>query len=591
MHELHKSKTFVWVLFLLFCIIWCYMLDARTLVPSDEGRYAEMAREMVATGDWVTLRLNGIKYFEKPPLQTWMNALTFEVFGLGEWQARLWTGLCGLFGITLVAFTGRKVFCERTGFFAALVLGSSFLWAGLGHINTLDMGLAGMMTLSLSGLMLAQLGEATAAHQRNWMLVCWAGMALAVLSKGLIGIILPGAVLILYTLFSRDWSIWKRLHLIKGLVLFFVITMPWFILISLKNPEFPRFFFIHEQFERFTSKIHHRYGPPYYFIPILLLGIIPWLGVLFQSLWNGAHERNASASFQPKKMLLIWTVFIFVFFSISDSKLPSYILPIFPSLALLIACHLEKASNKAINVSALLLLIPGVIGVVMAWRIPSLAKDAYSLPLMTAHVPWIFAASVIACIGAIAAMLLSRHQKEWTVVTLAASGFLAGQALIYGHDPQGRYSAGIDMVPAINAELTLEISLYILGKYEQSLPFYLRRTMIMVQHMDELEFGLNREPQLWIPTIDAFAVKWTADHVTGKKNVAIMHPENYIALQKRGLPMRVIAQDPRRVVVTNALQKKGEKSPGTPDQVALESVVSTSNAVLLRLQLHKDESK
>ncbi|KAF3999402.1 glycosyltransferase family 39 protein [Glaciimonas immobilis] len=559
MRELHKSKTFVWGLFFLFCIIWCYMLGARTLVPTDEGRYAEMAREMVATGDWITLRLNGIKYFEKPPLQTWMNALTFEIFGLGEWQARLWTGLCGLLGVVLVAFTGRKVFSERVGFFAALVLGSSFLWAGLGHINTLDMGLAGMMTLSLCGLLLAQRSETTTLQQRNWMLVCWAGMALAVLSKGLIGLLLPGAVLILYTLFSRDWSIWKRLHLLKGLVLFFVITTPWFVLITLKNPEFPQFFFIHEQFQRFTSKIHHRYGPPYYFVPILLLGIIPWLGVLFQSLWNGAHERSASSGFQPKKLLLVWTLFIFVFFSISDSKLPSYILPIFPSLALLIACHLDNASNKAINASALLLLIPGAIGVALAWKIPALAKDAFSQPLMAAHVPWVFAASVIACIGAIAALLLSRRQKEWAIVALAASGFVGGQLLMYGHDPQGRYSAGVNLVPAIQAELTPETPLYVVGKYEQALPFYLRRTMIMVQHMDELEFGLTQEPQLWIPTLNAFAIKWTADHAAGKKDVAIIRPENYLELKERGLPMRVIAQDPRRVVVTNAMLKPGEK--------------------------------
>ncbi|MFX5660510.1 glycosyltransferase family 39 protein, partial [Acinetobacter baumannii] len=94
--------------------------------PTDEGRYAEMAREMVATQDWITTRLNGIKYFEKPPLQTWMNAITFELFGLGEWQARLWTGLCGLLGIGLAAYTGTRVFSGRVGFYAALVLASSF---------------------------------------------------------------------------------------------------------------------------------------------------------------------------------------------------------------------------------------------------------------------------------------------------------------------------------------------------------------------------------------------------------------------------------------------------------------------------------
>jgi 4-amino-4-deoxy-L-arabinose transferase-like glycosyltransferase len=106
MRDLYKSKSFIWILLFLFLLVWFYALDARTLVPSDEGRYAEMAREMTATGDWITPRLNGLKYFEKPPLQTWMNALTFELFGLGEWQARLWSGLCGLLGIGLVAYTG-----------------------------------------------------------------------------------------------------------------------------------------------------------------------------------------------------------------------------------------------------------------------------------------------------------------------------------------------------------------------------------------------------------------------------------------------------------------------------------------------------
>lgn len=555
MRELHKSSIFVGILFLLFCLIWLYMLGARTLVPTDEGRYAEMAREMVATGDWITLRLNGIKYFEKPPLQTWMNALTFELFGLGEWQARLWTGLCGLLGIVLVAFTGHRVFTPRIGFYAALVLGSSFLWAGLGHINTLDMGLSAMMTLALCSLLLSQRNHINTKEQRNWMLLCWVGMALAVLSKGLIGIVLPGMVLVLYTLLSRDWNIWKRLHLVLGLIVFFAITTPWFVLISLKNPEFPQFFFIHEHYQRFTSKIHSRYGPPYYYIPILLLGIVPWLGVLFQSVWQNIREQSPLSGFQPKKMLLIWALFIFFFFSIANSKLPSYILPIFPALALLIACHLDNTSNKAITASAALLLLPAVIGLTLFWKIPSLAKNSYSLPLVQAHVPWVVGASIAAAIAAIAAIFLARRQREWAVVALAAGGFIGGQLLMYGHEPQGRYSAGIDLVPAIQAEMTPQTTLYVVGKYEQALPFYLRRTMTMVQHMDELAFGLGQEPHLWIPKLDDFAIQWRANHDAGKKDIAIIRPEDYQALQTRGVPMRIIGQDPRRVVVTNDLPK------------------------------------
>lgn len=298
------------------------MLGARTLVPTDEGRYAEMAREMLASGDWITLRLNGIKYFEKPPLQNWMNALTFAVFGLGNWQARLWTGLCGLIGIASIVFTGTRIFSRRTGIMAGLVLGSSFYWAGMGHVNSLDMGLSGMMTISMCGLLLGQRNDASEHEQRNFMLLCWAGMALATLSKGLIGFVLPGAVLVIYTLLMRDWKLWTRLHFWKGLALFLIITAPWFILIALRNPEHPHFFFIHEHFDRFTSGVHKRGGAWYYFFPFLLLGIVPWLGLLLQGLWAGVSEK--SQGFQPLKLLLIWSVFFFFFFSISGSKLPVY---------------------------------------------------------------------------------------------------------------------------------------------------------------------------------------------------------------------------------------------------------------------------
>jgi 4-amino-4-deoxy-L-arabinose transferase-like glycosyltransferase len=571
MRELYKSKAFVWTLLILFLLIWFYMLGARTLVPTDEGRYAEMAREMVATQDWITTRLNGIKYFEKPPLQTWMNAITFELFGLGEWQARLWTGLCGLFGIALVAHTGRKVFNERVGFYAPVILASSLFWAAMGHINSLDMGLAGMMTLSICALLLAQRTQASREEQRNWMLLCWAGMALAVLSKGLIGIVLPGAVLVLYTLFSRDWGIWKRLHMIKGLILFFLITTPWFLLVSLKNPEFPQFFFIHEHFQRFTSKIHSRTGPWYYFIPILLAGILPWLGVFLQSLWGGLSEDRSGAGnftslsdgrFQPRKMLLIWSVFIFVFFSISDSKLPSYILPIFPALALLIACYLERSSSQALAWSAALVAVPCAIGLGFIARVPLLAKNAYSTPLLEAHVPWIYAAALCALIGAILAIRFARSQRDLAVVLLAGSSFVAGQLLMLGHDQQGRYSAGINYVPALQAELTPATPMYLVGRYEQALPFYLQRTMTMVRHADELEFGLKQEPQLWLPTIDGFVAQWVADHAAGKKAIAIIDPEVYEDLRTRGIPMRLIGQDPRRVIVANnpAVTETADKS-------------------------------
>ncbi|RXZ32798.1 glycosyltransferase family 39 protein [Oxalobacteraceae bacterium CAVE-383] len=564
MRELHKSPPFLWTLLIVFTLIWFYLLGVRTLVPTDEGRYAEMAREMIASHDWITTRLNAIKYFEKPPLQTWMNAITFELFGLGEWQARLWTGLCGFGSVLLTAYAGRRVFNAQVGLYAGLVLGSSLLWGGLGHVNTLDMGLAGMMTISLCALLIAQRNQASQDEQRNWMLVCWAGMALAVLSKGLIGIVLPGAVLVLYTLAAGDWRIWKRLHLVKGLLLFLAITAPWFVVVSMRNPEFARFFFIHEHFQRFLTKVHHRTGAWYYFVPILVAGIVPWLGVLLQSLWEGLRDRHESSlagslngatgrGFQPKKMLLIWALFIFFFFSISNSKLPSYILPIFPALALLIGAFLARAGTRSLYLAAAVFGLPAAIGLAFVQRIPGTARDAFSAALLVQHLPWIYAALALIVAGAVGAMWLAGRygNRDGAVVMLAMSGFLAGQIVIVGHEPQGRYSAGVDHLPAIRAALTPDTHMYLVGRYEQALPFYLQRTMTLVAHTDEMEFGLEQEPQLWIPTIEAFAERWKADDAAGKKEMAIVAPEQYPQLQQLGLKMHVIGSDPRRIIVDN----------------------------------------
>ena len=262
------TRRFLWVLAALFTLAWFGVLDYRHLVASDEGRYGEIAREMYATGDWVTPRYNGYKYFEKPPLQAWMTAIAYTLFGVGEWQSRLWTGITGYVAILATGFTAWKlVGGERgvlAGWVSAILLASSPMWNVGGHFNTLDMGLSSILSCALFALLLAQRAGLSVTARRNWMWLCWAFMALAVLSKGLIGLVIPGMVLVVYTLTTWDWGLWKRLHLFSGLVVFFLIATPWFVLVSLKNPEFPHFFFIHEHWDRFTKDGHNRKGHPLY---------------------------------------------------------------------------------------------------------------------------------------------------------------------------------------------------------------------------------------------------------------------------------------------------------------------------------------
>ncbi len=551
MNELHKSKPLIWTLLIAFSLAWLYMLGVRTLVPPDEGRYAEMAREMLATGDWVTTRLNGIKYFEKPPLQTWMNALSFAAFGLGDWQARLWTGLCGLGGVLLTGYAGAKVFNARVGFYAALVLGSSFYWVACGQIDSLDMSLSGMMTISLCALLLGQRDGVSATEQRNAMLLCWAGMALAVLAKGLIGVVLPGAVLVIYTAAARDWRIWSRLHMGKGLLLFFAICAPWFVLVALKNPEQPHFFFIHEHFERFLLKTHHREGPWYTFVLLLIPFIMPWLGALPQSLAQGA--QRSAGTFQARLMLLVWAGFILFFFSYSSSKLPGYILPIFPALALLIAVNLENASRLSRSIAAGLSCAMGVGLVVLGFQITRvISSHPTEVSLLQAYQPWVIGAGFVALVGGATALLHARHlRRDLMVISLAISGFLSTELLLAGFETYGHHRAGLALAPLIKAELTPSTKMYSVGTYEQSLSFYLERTMILVDYLDEFSFGLEQQPELAIPTVPAFVAQWTSDAKAGVKDVAIIRADIYLALKKQGVPMRLVVDDSRRIVIAN----------------------------------------
>jgi 4-amino-4-deoxy-L-arabinose transferase-like glycosyltransferase len=554
MNDLHRNKTLTWTLLIAFAAVLLYVLGARTLVPPDEGRYAEMAREMFASGDWITTRLNGIKYFEKPPLQTWMNALSFTLFGLGDWQARLWTGLCGLLGVVLTGVAGTRVFGARIGFYAALVLGSSFYWVACSQIDSLDMGLSGMMTMALCALLIAQRDDAQESERRNWMLACWAGMALSVLSKGLIGLVLPGGVLVFYTIFSRDWAIWKRLHIVKGLILFFLIATPWFVLVGLKNPEQPHFFFVHEHFDRFFKKEHHREAAWYIFFVLLAAGSVPWVGVLVQSLVGAARRDGETTTFRPRLMLLVWVAFITLFFTKSNSKLPGYILPVFPGVALLVAVYLDAGTRRGRMLTAALTALLGVGLLVTVPFMHKFARHAGEDVLYAAYQPWVLAAGLVLLIGGCLALLYARQMlRDLFVVVLAVAGFAGTELMLVGFEPIGQVRAGVDLLPALRAAGAANpaMKVYSVGIYEQSLTFYLGRPVTLVDYRDEFDFGLQQQPELAIPTIPAFVARWRLDAAAGVRDVAITRPEIAVDLQRQGVPLRIVAGDARRTVIAN----------------------------------------
>jgi len=560
--RLPLNRTAILLLVLVFALIWFVPLGWRHLLPSDEGRYAEMAREMLVTGDWITPRYNAYKYFEKPPLQTWANALTFAWFGIGEWQARFYTALTGFAGVLLVGFTGARVFNAATGVFAALVLGCSPYWSLMGHFNTLDMGLSFWMTLTLCSLLLAQRPNLRPPCVRGWMWLCWASMALAVLSKGLIGVILPGAVLVLYTLIARDWALWKRLHLVSGLIVFFAIVTPWFVLVQQRNPEFLNFFFIVQQFKRYLTPEQNRPGAFYYFVPVLLVGFLPWLSVTLQSLRHARRQPRQPNGFAPVTLMLTWIVFIFLFFSASHSKLLSYTLPIAPPIAMLIGMYLPLVTREQLRRHLAGYALFFVVAAFASLFLSRLGNARNPNELYVAFRVWVLAALAVAFALTLAALWLNRRVQGGAgsnrgiglgaVAAFGAGWLLLGMIAGTGHDVFGRLSSGAPLAPAIRAQLAKlppDTPFYSVGVLDHTLPFYIGHTMIMVEHPDELAFGVSVEPQKWVPTVDAWIARWKTERYA----LALIPPPTYERLVKEGLPMQVVARDSRRVVVMKPL--------------------------------------
>jgi 4-amino-4-deoxy-L-arabinose transferase-like glycosyltransferase len=554
------STRVLWALFSVLALLWFVNLDARRLVHPDEGRYAEIAREMAATGDWVTPRVNGLKYFEKPPFQYWVTAVAYRAFGIHEWTARLWPALAGFLGVFAIGYAGCALGGITLGAFAAFALAGTLWHAGLAQIVTLDSGLSFFLALGFAGFVLAQRAEAAAIERRMWMWVVWAAMAGATLSKGLIGIALPGGALVAYTAITRDFALWRRLHLASGLVLYVALTAPWFVAVARANDEFLQFFFVHEHFQRFLTTEHMRPGPWYYFIPLSAAGILPWLTVMAfgaPSAWRDGAPNALGFSWQ--RFALVWAGFVFLFFSASGSKLASYILPMFPPLALVVGWLLIRLDVRTLFRLTLPLAVAGAalsMGVLVAY-------DRYAVRFAGANMPvevllafggWMKAATVVGTAGCIAALIAFRGgprvptARFWGVAALSLASLGELQIVVAGFDAFSpmRSTSAILRAAQASAPFPADAPFYQVAMYDHTVPFYLGRTTRIVALRDELSLGIDAEPAKQVPTTMAWVSEWQA---LGQ-GYAVIPPELFETLAAQGVPMRELARDPRRIVVS-----------------------------------------
>jgi 4-amino-4-deoxy-L-arabinose transferase-like glycosyltransferase len=523
----------------LVVLVWLASLANRPLLNPDEGRYAEIPREMLSGGDWVIPHLNGLDYIEKPPLQYWATALSYRVLGVGEFSARLYSALTALGTLAWVWFLGRRLWGPDTGWRAAAVLIGMFMFVVLGEMLTLDMSLTFYMTAAAAGFLTAQ---QAAISQRRWMLLAWIAVALGVLTKGLVAAAIPAAVLVIFSLWSRDFSPWRKLHASWGLPLFLGITVPWHWLAARRLADFLQFFFVHEHFARYLTKVADREEPWWFFGVVFLAGTVPWTLTALRVLIGGWRRRASAPHFDAALFLWIWVVFILVFFSLSDSKLMPYILPAMPALAILIGAQPAATLKRDFLFTAILTAITGVSLAVATFHMPALipASDGKIYFLQSAKA--FREIALLLVVSGVFVWVQGARDVTRAAVFLGVGWCLAGLLVVRASALAAPIYSGIGLAAIPAAER--DAPLYSVRTYDQSLTFYLRRMPILVEYRGELDFGLRKAPNAEI-SLTEFLAQWESQ----TRAYAVMDKRTFDNLEERGVPMRTVAQNVRHVLV------------------------------------------
>ncbi len=336
MNEARKNSV---VLFLavatLSSFLFFFKLGDRSLRNPDEGRYAEIAKEMVLRHDWIEPRLYGINYLKKPILFYWFLIASFKLFGFSEFAARFVPALFGVLGVAMTFCFAKKVFDAKTGFYAALILTTNFWYLQVGRYLLIDMFFSFLVVAALYSFYLARTDD---RRRRTYNLLFYLSVSLAFLAKGMVGLAIPGVAVILYMMIHRRFgSLLSQMNLLSGILIFSLIVLPWFVLISLRAPEFIWVFFFHEHWIRFVSSQFEHQKAWYYYFLVTPVFLIPWS--LFPAPLIHGYSILKDNNAARRAHLFLWTsaLGLIVFFSLSKSKLPTYILPSIPLFSVLFA--------------------------------------------------------------------------------------------------------------------------------------------------------------------------------------------------------------------------------------------------------------
>jgi 4-amino-4-deoxy-L-arabinose transferase-like glycosyltransferase len=482
------------------------------LVEPDEGRNAEVAREMLAKGDWIVPHFDGFAYLDKPPVFFWLAAASFKLGGISEASARFSSALAALGTMLLVWFLARRMFGDSAGFYAGIIFATAPLTLIFARIVIFDMTLTFFVT---AAMVCYWLGESSARGRKLWDILFFAAMGAATLTKGPVGFLLPVLSIVAYQAWRGNLRRLRELNWALGLAAFLAVTLPWFLAVTLRHPDFPRYAFWQESLERFATGNSHRAGPLYYYLPIYLAGFLPWSFFLLYAAYHRVRRWRELRQdvHAPVLFLLSWVGVIFIFFTISRSKLPGYFLPAVIPLSILMAkVWTEKQGNVRapdwLVAGFATLLALGILAVIapqlerFASLHARLAGKAPSDVLPLVGPSLIYTGIILGALGVIGRNLCARAGAKaptLTILLLAACTF----PLILA-----RWLRPLELYASADSSRSLaetmlssperNLPVYGFGYFRTSLPFYLRRPVGLISETaDELtsNYIISRWPK------------------------------------------------------------------------------------------------
>lgn len=479
------------IILLFSYVFFFYGMGEYSLKEPDEGRYAEIPREMIELNDYTVPHLNYVRYFEKPPLFYWTVAASYKLFGVNEWSFRFANAFSAFLCMLSLYIFVRRWFGERAAFLSSIVLISSFGFFSMARIVTIDM----FFTLWLSLSLFCFLGYYK-EKKPLFIYFFYVFLAFATLSKGIVAIILLIVTIIIFLLIEKKTSFVKEMQIIKGIIIYGVIALPWFIAISLKESEFFYFFVIDQHFLRFFTAKHKRTGSLFYFLPVLIGGMFPWSILIPRSiisLWKKSEIR----------LFLIWSGIVLLFFSVSKSKLPPYILPVFPPLAIVIGCFFDDIWDRVaeITLEAAIYIIIFILFAITPFLFWNTTVIGWISQISTEAI-YVFQSLkvVLICVSILSTIivfaLFFRKFITYASLFLILSSFsflFVSLLMVLNIKTIDSLNSTKGLSNTINRNIREGDLLINYGAYDQTLPFYTRRNVVIAAYKGELEMGSKYE--------------------------------------------------------------------------------------------------